>query len=171
MATATRLPGVALVPAFLFVAWKERRPGIAYATALAVGVGLLIFGLYCSFTFGDFLAFVHGQQVWLQASSRFKDIRRLINFLALCGCGYLLWRLAAKLPPITLVYGIFYLLLILISGAVVSVNRFLFGDVVLSFALGVLFARYPRWGYLMLIPSLILLVIFSIRFAWGLWVA
>jgi Gpi18-like mannosyltransferase len=171
MATATRVPGTALVPAFLFVSWKEKRPTVAYITAFAVGIGLIAFSLYCGFAFGDFLAFVHGQKAWQQASSMFKEIRQLINVLEICGCGYLLWRMATKLPRVTFAYGFCYLLLILISGAVVSVNRFLYVDVALPFALGVLFARYPRWGYLILLSSFMFLVVFSIRFAWRLWVA
>jgi Gpi18-like mannosyltransferase len=47
MATATRVPGAALIPAFLFVAWRERRPAIAYVAGLAVGGGLLLFSGYC----------------------------------------------------------------------------------------------------------------------------
>jgi Gpi18-like mannosyltransferase len=52
-----------LVPAFLIVAWKERRPPIAYA-ALAATSGLLLFSLYCAIRFGDPLAFVHVQRAW-----------------------------------------------------------------------------------------------------------
>jgi Gpi18-like mannosyltransferase len=48
MATATRVPGAALVPAFLYVAWRERRPAIAYAAGLAASGGLLVFSVYCA---------------------------------------------------------------------------------------------------------------------------
>lgn len=171
MATATRVTGAALVPAFLFVAWRERRPPIAYAAALAAGVGLLLFSIYCAVHFGDPLAFVHGQQVWQQAPTKLKGIRRLINFAMIAGCGYFLWRLSARLRPVAVAYGFCSLILVLISGAVVSVNRFLYGNVSLSLALGVWLARYPRWRYPTIGFFALLLVIFSIRFAWNLWVA
>jgi len=40
-ATATRPTGMVLIPAFVIVAWRERRPAIAYAAGLAAGGGLL----------------------------------------------------------------------------------------------------------------------------------
>ncbi len=46
LATATRLPGIALVPTFLLVAWRENRPKVAYVTGFAVSSGLILFSLY-----------------------------------------------------------------------------------------------------------------------------
>ena len=171
MATATRVNGAALVPAFLFVAWRERRPAIAYAAALAAGGGLLLFSIYCAIRFGDALAFFHVQQPWQQLAIRLKNVRRLINFVMIFGSSYLLWRLSTKLNHVAVAYGFCALTLILISGAIHSVNRFLFGIVSLSLALGVLFARYPRWGYPIIGFGAILLIVFAIRFSWWHWVA
>jgi Gpi18-like mannosyltransferase len=171
MATATRVPGVALVPAFLFVAWRERRPAIAYATAIAVGTGLLLFSTYCAIRFGDPLAFIHAQQPIEQYPSRLIGIRRLINLVMIFGCGALLWRLSSQLSRVAVAYGFCSLTLLVTVRAVRSINRYLYGIVPLSIALGVLFARYPRWGYPTLGLFVIFLVVFSIRFSWNLWVA
>ncbi len=171
LATATRVPGAALIPAFLFEAWRERKPPIAYAAALATAVGLLLFMTYCAITFGDPLAFVHAQQPWMQQPSLHKGIRSFLNFATIFASGYLLWRVSKKLAPVAVAYGFSSLALILISGAFLSVSRFLYGNVSLSLALGVLLARYPRWGYPLMSLFAILLLLFSIRFAWKLWVA
>lgn len=42
MATAARATGATLVPAFLFVAWREGRAAIAYAAGLVASAGLLL---------------------------------------------------------------------------------------------------------------------------------
>jgi Gpi18-like mannosyltransferase len=62
--TATRVTGIALLPTFLLIAWKERRPPIAYIAAIATIGGLLLFSLYCGIQFGDPLAFVRVQRAW-----------------------------------------------------------------------------------------------------------
>lgn len=171
MATATRVTGAALVPAFLLVAWREQRPAIAYAAGLAASGGLVLFSIYCAIRYGDPLAFVHSQQWWLDNSTVLIGLRRFINIVMILGSGYLLWRLSTKLSRVAVAYGFSTLALIIISKALTSVNRFLYGNVSLSLALGVLFARYPRWGYLIISIFAILLVVFSIRFSWNLWVA
>lgn len=171
LATATRVPGAAIIPAFLFVAWRERRPPIAYIAALASGVGLLLFMVYCAIQFKDPIAFVHAQQPWMQQASLFKGIRQFINYVMVFGSGYLLWYESKRLSGVAVSYGFCSLALILISGAFLSVSRFLYGIVSLSIALGVLLARYPRWGYPIFGFFGLSLVLFSIRFAWKLWVA
>lgn len=187
MASATRVTGVALVPALLIVAWKERRPAIAYAAGLAAGGGLLLFIGYCTIRFGDPLAFVHAQQAW-RGSLGFSLGNWLNVFInspfgwaspdksfskavVIFGGGYLLWRLRTQLSRVAGVYGFCALALILSSGSTVSVERIVYGVVSLSLALGVLLARHPRWGYAIMGYFAILLVAFSIRFARWFWVA
>lgn len=64
LASASRPPGIALLPTFFLVAWREQRPWSAYAAGLASTLGLLAFSLYCALTFGDPLAFVNVQDAW-----------------------------------------------------------------------------------------------------------
>ncbi|QKQ73800.1 hypothetical protein [Nostoc sp. TCL240-02] len=64
LSTATRLPGVALITAFIFVSWKERRGIKAYIASLSVGLGISLYSLYCQIRFGDALAFIHAQKAW-----------------------------------------------------------------------------------------------------------
>jgi Gpi18-like mannosyltransferase len=47
LTTGTRVTGVVLIPTFLFVAWREKRPPIAYLVGLATSGGLLLFMLFC----------------------------------------------------------------------------------------------------------------------------
>lgn len=194
MATATRVTGAALVPAFLLVAWREKRPAMAYVAGFAVCGGLILFSLYCTIQFGDPLAFVHAQRGWQSSTGFnwlgwfeiFKDILknifrfRIFHFYAfqeltkvvmLFGGGYLLWYLRAKLNRVAIAYGFSSLALILISGSTLSVNRFAYGIVSLSLALGVLLARHTRWGYATIGLFAVMLVGFAVRFAWWQWVA
>jgi Gpi18-like mannosyltransferase len=183
MATATRVTGVALVPAMLIAAWKERRPAIAYAAGLAAGAGLLIFSVYCAIRFGDPLAFLHAQRGW-RTSLGFDWLGWLnifvngltfgtefIKVVMILGGGYLLWRLRDKISPVAVAYGFCALALILASGSLTSVDRYAYGIVSLAIALGMLLARHPRWGYATMGYFAILLVAFSIRFARWRWVA
>ena len=95
----------------------------------------------------------------------------LINTVMVLGGGYLLWHLRAQLTPVTVIYGFCALGLILASGGTWSLSRIAYGIVSLAIALGVLLARYPRWGYATMGFFAILLVCFTLRFAQHLWVA
>lgn len=64
MATATRPTGLALILAFAIAAWKQRKPPIAYITALASATGVLLFSLYCAIRFHNPLAFIEAQKGW-----------------------------------------------------------------------------------------------------------
>jgi Gpi18-like mannosyltransferase len=126
LATATRVTGVVLVPTFLIVAWKERRPISAYVAALVAAGGLVLFSLYCALNFGDPLAFVHAQKAWRDTTGlNWKDWRReLITiaigktnleqraivdpwhpllFVLLLGSIYLLWRFRQKLGSVVVI--------------------------------------------------------------------
>ncbi len=64
LASASRPPGIALLPTFFWVAWREHRPWPAYVAGLASTLGLVAFSGYCAVTFGDPLAFVNVQAAW-----------------------------------------------------------------------------------------------------------
>ncbi len=93
----------------------------------------------------------------------------LINTVAVFGSAYLLWKLRTQLTPVTVIYGLCGIGLLLSSGSTISLSRLVYGIVSPSVALGMLFSRYPRWGYLTLLFFTILLASFSIRFAQELW--
>lgn len=236
LATATRPTGVALIPAFLFAAWKERRPPRAYIASLAASGGLLLFAIYCWIHVGNPLAFVEAQRSWRPTSGfdwqgwwkilmqvaigqanvskgflsdpwhpllmvlvaamgyglwKFRDRLGatkvgsavcvlilllwllggdpLINLISIFGSGYLLWYLRGKLANIAVVYGFCGLGLILASGSTISLARIAYGILPISYALGFLFARAPRWGYCTLGFFGILLVSLAVRFAQHLW--
>lgn len=190
IATATRVNSAALIPTFLIVAWREGRPPTAYMASFATGGGLLLFSMYCAIRFGDPLAFVHAQRGW-QSQTGFdwrvwwnlfaQDLAlgkgwstafiALIKIVMIFGGGYLLWSLRAKLSRVVVIYGFCAITLVIISGAITSVGRFAYGIVSLSIALGVLLACHPRWGYATTGLFAILLIYFSLRFSWAIWVA
>ncbi|ACC84264.1 membrane protein [Nostoc punctiforme] len=139
LSTATRLPGVALIPAFLFVSWKERRGIKAYIASLTVGLGISLYSLYCQIKFGDALAFIHAQKAWRGDATGFawegwwkmlmqitvgftnwksgyiKDPLYPLLFLIIIGSGYLLWRFRVYLGMSKFRYGLYFLWLLLWS--------------------------------------------------------
>ncbi|WGV24551.1 mannosyltransferase family protein [Halotia branconii] len=238
LSTATRSPGLALIPAFLFASWQQRRGIKAYIASLAVGLGVFLYSLYCQIQFGDALAFVHVQKGWRTSAGfawqgwlmmlrkitlgnaywQFTNIQdlwyplllmmiivsgfllwrfrqqlgyikvrygfyllwffmwflaedELVRFVLIFGGLLLLWFSRAKIPLAAVVYGFFSYALILNTGLTASVERYAYGIVSLSFAFGLLLARYPRWGYAVIIFFAIFLANLSVQFAQNQWIA
>ncbi|MGB3641313.1 MAG: hypothetical protein WBA39_27615 [Rivularia sp. (in: cyanobacteria)] len=238
LSTATRITGVMLIPAFLFVAWKQRRDAKAYVASFAVGIGAFLFSLYCLIKFGDALAFVHvqkgwrdstgfawqgwwnmlmqiilsspllfglivvsgfllwrfrqqlsdiklrslfyflwlllwlgiGEPLWLTAGNPFGKIP-LVKIVIIFGGIYLLWYSRAKIPLTAAVYGFFSYALILNTGLTASVERYAYGIVSLSFALGLCLDRDRNWGYAILGFFAVILASLAVQFAQNQWVA
>ena len=178
LSTATRGPGVALIPAFLLAAWREKRPPLAYFAGLASALGILSFSLYCAIRFGDALAFIHVQKGWVQPSwfevliQAFKfKVSAISRIVMIFGSGYLLWFVRKRLSTIVLSYGFCSLALLLNSGALRSINRYAYAIFPLSIALGLVLAAKPRWGYGLMGLFGVFLLYVSVRFAGWLWVA
>jgi len=178
LTTATRGPGLALIPAFLLVAWSEKRPPLAYVAGFASALGIFSFSLYCAIRFGDALAFVHVQKAWTQPTwfgifkdfLRFRLYTRAIVVMVFGGC-YLLWYLRKRLSITIICFGFCSLALLITSGALQSADRYAYGIVSLSIGLGLLLAARPRWGYVLMGLFGILLLRFSVKFASWVWVA
>ncbi|MEC4880396.1 MAG: mannosyltransferase family protein [Scytonema sp. PMC 1070.18] len=238
LATATRVTGMALVPAFLLTSWLQKRTLKAFISSLAVGSGLFLYCLYCQLKFNDALAFLHAQKGWRSSygfdwqgwgkilmeivvgpanagSGYIKDFWYPLGFATIIGCAYLLWLYRQKLGSVKVRYG-FYCLwfllwiiagdslikiilifgglillcfsikkiplaaviygfcsyaIVLNTGLTASVERYVYAIVPLSYACGLLLARYPRWGYLVISFCVIPLFSFSIRFCQKLWLA
>lgn len=187
LTTGTRVTGVVLIPTFFVVAWREKRPPIAYLAGLATSGGLLLFMLYGWIRFGHPLTFVHVQKAWGTASGinwqgwwsmilnlfhwRWGAVKEFTKLFMVFGSAYLFWHMRHQITRVASVYGIFSFLLIINSGAVLSVNRYVYGVVTASLALGVLLSRHPRWGFATMGLFGTMLVGFAIRFAWWRWVA
>ena len=84
---------------------------------------------------------------------------------------YLLWHMRRQLSHVAVAYGFFSMALIVTSGVLGSVTRYVYGTVSISLALGILLSRHQRWGYALIGFFSILLVVYTIRFAWWQWVA
>ncbi|MBE9216158.1 hypothetical protein IQ247_26445 [Plectonema cf. radiosum LEGE 06105] len=238
LSTATRITGVMLIPAFLFVAWKQHRGIKAYLASLAVGSSTLLYSLYCLIKFNDPLAFIHVQKGWRDSTGfaaqgwwnmlmqivfsspllfgliiisgfllwGFRQqltnikLRGILYFLWLLlwlGIGeplwstdgnpfgkiplvkitivfgglYLLWYSRTKIPLVATVYGFFSYLLILNTGLSASVERYAYGIVSLSFALGLLLKNYRDWGFAIAGFFAVLLASLAVQFAQNQWVA
>jgi Gpi18-like mannosyltransferase len=93
-----------------------------------------------------------------------------LNAIAVFGSLALLWYLRADLPPIVWIYGFCGLALILVSGSTWSLSRIAYGIVSPTIAFGVLLSYHPRWGYAAIGFCALLLILFAVRFAQGLWI-
>jgi hypothetical protein len=134
--------------------------------------------LYCAIRFGDPLAFVHVQKGWFQPSwldilpkALNLEISATSRIVMIIGGTYLLWIFRKKLSNIILAYGFCSLALITTSGALISVNRYAYGIVSLSIAMGLLLAAKPRWGYGLMGLFGIFMLYVSVKFASFSWVA
>ncbi len=157
MATATRPTGLALIPAFLITAWKQKRSPVAYLAGLATATGILLFSLYCDLEFADPLAFIHAQKGW-RSSLGFdwqgwwkmlmqitigttnwkhgwiKDPLHPLLFTAIVLIGFLIWRDRKRLGAAKVDYGfaaLFLLLWILVGDPLLNTLSVLGGGYLL----------------------------------------
>lgn len=96
---------------------------------------------------------------------------RLLKLVIVFGGIFLLWNLRSQLSRVVVVYSFFAFALLLNAGRTISVDRYAYGIISLSIAMGLLLARYPRWGYPIIGFFAIILASFAIRFSQQLWVA
>jgi Gpi18-like mannosyltransferase len=68
LATATRPPGIVLIPTLLLFSWLEGRTLIAYLSALSMSGGIIAFSLFCWIKFNEPFAFIQAQSGWPQPS-------------------------------------------------------------------------------------------------------
>ncbi|MDX2243136.1 MAG: mannosyltransferase family protein [Leptolyngbyaceae cyanobacterium bins.302] len=177
LASATRVPGMLLLPAFLIVAWRDRRPVQAYLAGLATSTGLLLYCGYTAIAFGEPLAFLKTRVGWAHNASWLTTLKRaltldqgsIVSILVLLLSFYLVWHLRSKLPPVAVAYAACVLLLLLGSGSA-SFYRYLYGIPTTSFAIGLLLADRPRLGYALMGFFAVSLLTEAVHFAAWDWV-
>ncbi|HXP94043.1 MAG TPA: hypothetical protein VN905_11295, partial [Candidatus Binatia bacterium] len=82
LASATRFPGLALMPAFALEAVLQKRSRGAWIAALCACAGTLAYALFCWRSFGDPFAFVHAQIAWRgPLTVRFADWEYMVAIL------------------------------------------------------------------------------------------
>ena len=118
------------------------------------------------------MAFIHVLKGWEHRSwldilaQVFRlQISAISKVVMVFGSAYLLWLFRKKLSSIVLTYGFCSLALLLSSGALSSINRYAYGIVSLSIALGLLLAAKPTWGYGLIGLFAVFLLYVSVRFA------
>ena len=95
----------------------------------------------------------------------------LLQITIVFGGMYLLWLLRTKIPLVATIYALFSYALILNTGLTASVERYAYGIVSLSYALGLLLVKQPRLGIALMSFFAIVLATFAIRFAQHQWIA
>ncbi len=123
LATATRAPGVALIPALGLAAGRDRRAWPTWLAIALIPLGILLYSLFCWWQFGDPLAFVRAQAAWGRSqglaladwgkvlayatvgvpnydAGRIVDWGQPLAILAIAALGFALWRWRARLGAI-----------------------------------------------------------------------
>ncbi|MGK7929533.1 MAG: hypothetical protein AB4290_30550 [Spirulina sp.] len=141
LATATRITGLALVPAFLLAAWRDRRPLTAYLASFLASGGLILYSLYCWLQFNEPLAFLKVQKAWQPEQDFFgqgwlvmfgqilfghanmkagslTDPWHPLTILTVGILGFLLWRFRERIHSVVvdLGFGLLFLVFWLIAG-------------------------------------------------------
>lgn len=186
LASGTRVMGAPLALSMLLAAWKEKRSPAAYTAAVTGSAGLVAFVWYCAWRFGHPFAFIEAQRGWrTHLGFDWQSWERILSFgllgpmpwngllmlVMILGGGVLLWHMRQSLSVAETSYGLVGLALIVSSGSVTSIDRYAYGLIPLSVALGLLLYRHPRWGYLVMLCLSLMLASYSQRLAQGLWVA
>ncbi|MGK7924869.1 MAG: mannosyltransferase family protein [Spirulina sp.] len=155
LATATRGPGIAMIPAFLIGSWREHRRTIAYFASLTIAGGLILYSLYCWWEFGDPLAFVRVQSAWGRSrtidlldwwrilmyvaigvpnydAGGIKEIAHPLAFFSICAIAFGLWKFRDRLGAISPYGGAFLILIFwLLAGDPFLTIFMVFGGIIL----------------------------------------
>jgi Gpi18-like mannosyltransferase len=157
LATATRPPGIALIPALLLVSIIERRDIKAYLASLATGLGLLFYSLYCQIQFNDAFIFLRAQKAWRPSlglefyswldsflevvigpvNLKFgylKDPLYITLFVLIVTLFSLLWYFRQQLGAVKVSYGFFVLILflwLLAGDPLINLSTVFFGSFLL----------------------------------------
>ncbi len=186
LAAATRIQGVLLAPALLWAAFRERLGLRAYGAAVAAGTGLAAYVGYLAYRFEEPLAFLKAQSGW--HSSIGVNGREWLNLLSFGATGpapengvvkavmivggiALLVAGRRRLTPSVLAFGLLSMGLIVASGSFASPDRYVYGALPVTLALGLTLERRPRVGYAVMAVFALALLAYSLKMAWGLWVA
>ncbi|MEY2984874.1 MAG: hypothetical protein RLZZ568_1491 [Cyanobacteriota bacterium] len=239
LTAATRITGLALVPALGLVVWKQRRSIAAVWAALAPLAGVGAYSLYCGVKVHNPLAFLDAQKYWQATDQMFwgqpwlKMVAQavlgpanvtaaalvdpvypvivlligglawglrsqwvrwgetrssacagglvlggwllggdpVLNLAIAIGTVGLFWQVRSRLQPLAWFYSLSSLAIIFASGRTTSVERYIYGMVTFSVALGLILSQYPQRGRFLLAFFGLLFVLMSLRFAQHLWVA
>ncbi|MGK7898610.1 MAG: hypothetical protein AB4372_34600 [Xenococcus sp. (in: cyanobacteria)] len=158
LATATRITGLALIPTFLFIAWRKKLSFMAYFTAFASGGGTFLYSLYCWFYFNDPIAFITVQHTEWQrkqgidwegwgrmlaeitiggknwAAGTLVDLWHPLLFILIIVIAFGLWFYRAFIPKVYFDYSLcslFFLLWLLVGDPLLNTLSVLGGLVLL----------------------------------------
>ncbi|MGK7884723.1 MAG: hypothetical protein AB4057_08875 [Crocosphaera sp.] len=161
LATATRITGLALIPTFLFIAWRKKLSFMAYFTAFASGGGTFLYSLYCWFYFNDPIAFITVQHTEWQrkrgidwegwgrmlaeitiggknwAAGNLVDIWHPLLFILIIVIAFGLWFYRAFIPKVYFDYSLcslFFLLWLLVGDPLLNTLSVLGGLVLLWYS-------------------------------------
>lgn len=186
LATAAKIVAAPLIPAFLLVAWLERRGVGAFAAAVGSAAGLAGFAAYCAYAFGDPLAFVHVQTAWrgdganaaklwaaqllFGGTGVHRAAQPALGLLAFFGGGYLLWMQRKALRRVDYYFGGGLLLLLAAAGPM-SVARSMLMVAPVAIACGLTLAKQPKHGLAVLAYFALALAGLGVGWAYKVWIA
>jgi Gpi18-like mannosyltransferase len=178
--TATRPPGLLIVPALLWISWRQKRPRIAYLSAGAMAISTVLFTLYCGWEFGHPWAWIASHHSWEEGVVSWKLLVARMGYpqigawmrmgIILVSLG-LLWQYWWEFMPELQAYMAISLALLILSDSTEGLIRYLYVLPGLSIALGTLLARHWLLRWPVLVVSMLLLMFLTMQFAWYRWVS
>jgi Gpi18-like mannosyltransferase len=180
IATATRPPGLLLVPALLWVSWRQKRSSVAYISALLMSFGCGLFTLYCAWRFGHPFAWVTSHRAWadgvvswelLVARLFYPQLGSWIRLGIFMACFGLLAYYHRHMEPELQAHTTITLFMLLASNSTEGLMRYLYVLPELAIALGLFLSRHRLLRFPVLGLSLGFLTLFTLHFAWYHWVA
>lgn len=178
--TATRPPGLLIVPALLWISWRQKRPPIAYLGAGAMAISTVLFTLYCGGQFGHPWAWIASHQSWGEGVVSWKLLVERMGYpqmgawmrmsIILASLGFL-WHYWWEFMPELQAYTAISLALLMASNSTEGLMRYLYVLPGLSIAFGVFLARPGLMRWPVLIASTLLLMFLTMQFAWYRWVS
>jgi Gpi18-like mannosyltransferase len=178
--TATRPPGLLIVPALLWISWRQQRPRIAYLSAGAMAISTVLFTLYCGWEFGHPWAWITSHQSWEEGVVSWKLLAERLGYpqvgawmrmsIIVASFGFL-WHYWWEFMPELQAYMTISLALLIFSNSTEGLIRYLYVLPGLSIAFGVFLSRHWLLRWPALVVSTLLLIFLTMQFAWYRWVS
>jgi Gpi18-like mannosyltransferase len=173
--TATRPPGLLIVPTLLWISWRQKRSPRAYVSAIAMAIGCVLFSLYCGWKFGYPMAWISSHGSWADGVVSWRLLVERMFYpqsgawlrmgIILTSLGFL-WHYRRELMPEMQVHTGITIAMLLASNSTEGLSRYLYVLPGLSIAFGIFLARHRMLRFLSLVVSMLLLILWTMHFAW-----
>ncbi len=173
--TATRPPGLLIVPALLWISWQQKRSPVAYVSAALMAISCILFSLYCGWKFGYPFAWITSHGSWAEGVVSWQLLVERMFYpqsgswlrmgIILTSLSFL-WHYRRHLMPEIEVHTAITIAMLLASNSTEGLSRYLYVLPGLSIAFGIFLTRHRLLRFPALVVSILLLILWTMHFAW-----